>query len=1113
MPLRNHSERHSSFDSGILPSLHPHQGKRRSSLLGGGIASLFGSRYEHAGQRRGSDSVTSTQKTSRTNYPGVPQVRAGRTRSSSIKSDSLRTPKAGSKRSSTGTSPGAGIVYPEGEGEEYGSQTASMYSSSASSESNTRAASATPVPPDEPIEFDKNEFLSSYLADRGFLKPEPLYHSVRKGLRVSVATTGKYVFLPTMSSNDDEYLARLAGLNRNEDGILLFGGEDPYTSEDDDDNGARAYEERVTGAPVQPSHHDEDEEAVIEGNDFPEEHSLQLSASGYDPSALQQPGSVISDRRGSTMSTEIRGPLTVNNNSNSRVPYSVGVIITLERRTKFTDFLVELASTVHVYWSNGVPPTKTFNEERYNAGKLAWILNSKNFNLFIPVSVSSKHQIIENNLDIHEPQLFKNLPTSERVYQDRRASVNAFFQELYNDMRERSNEQAVLEPGTYVYILPILFSNHIPETVYFPSGRVGYKLAIGSRLLKNTLDLGPTLSRVLSDSSANSTTSGNGSLPSSMKVPAIDAPQSSGKLATENNKSILKKVRNSFHMTQRPRVDVRDPNEMFVEYPIDIIRTPPPISISTVNKPVYINRVWTDALSYEISFGQKYVALGSDVPLKMKLAPLAKNISLKRIRVSISEKITFVSKNLEYEFEQTDLVSKDPFSPYYIDFNARKIRQRNFPLLDIRTREQGAKALREEIIENSYNDNLLSYQGLEDEYGRLPRKKKSTDVGITEPFFVDTVLHFPKFERMNTDHSSLKVKNVPPYGIDTFTEVVNNGNSSAANDYAGSHRSHSNVFGFIASHGPLNAITSIGGSNMGKKNSGRKRNLLRTLSHDEDSIDNTSDYDSAFHVTRFRNNSDIPIKSHAKLNNAKRGLYLDSLHFGNIHARHKLQIMLRISRMSSDGETRSKHYEVLIDTPIFLVSDLCNNDNMELPTYDMAINSVGNVPTMNSLPLGEPIIPPPTFTEATAVVTSPIGSPISSPFIVPGYDRDLGAIQHLNLSGSPPSGNKESGHRNNSANSTSGSGQERRRHSIYSGGVPGYRNAKPNVTRSTDRRRHSNIDSVMTSAASGHYYSSLRSASPKVSVMKQQEEGLEGPGAVVTEGSKPPNYEDVINES
>ena len=1113
MPLKNHSERHSSFDSGILSPHHPHQGKRRSSLLGGGIASLFGSRHEHTGQRRGSDSVTSTQRTSRTIHPGISQVHAGSTRSSSIRSDSLRTPKVGSKLSSNGTSPGANIVHPEGEGEDNGSRPASMYSSNASFESDTRAASLTPVPPDEPIKFDKNEFLGSYLADRGFLKPKSLYHNVRQGFKVSVATTGRYVFLPTISSNDDEYLARLAGLNRNEDGILLFSGDDQYASEDDDDNGARAYEERVTGAPVQPSHHDEDEEAIVESNGFPEEHSLQLSASGYDPSTLQQLGSATRDRRSSVVSNDVRGSLTVNNNNNSRVPYSVSVIITLEKRTKFTDFLVELVSTVHIYWNNGVPPTKTFNEERYNAGRLDWILNSKNFNLFIPISVSSKHQIIENNLDVHEPKLFKNLPTSERVYRDRRASKNAFFQELHNDMLESSNEQTILKPGTYVYILPILFSNHIPETVYFPSGRVNYKLVIGSRLLKNIPDLGPTLSRAISDSSANSTISANSSLSSSMKVPAVDAPQPSSKLATDNNKSILKKVRNSFHMAQRPRLDVRDPNELYAEYAVDIIRTPPPISISTANKPVYINRVWTDALSYEISFGQKYVALGSNVPLKMKLAPLAKNISLKRIRVSISERITFVSKNLEYEFEQTDLVSKDPFSPYYIDFNARKIRQRNFPLLEIRTKEQGAKALREEIIENSYNDNLLSYQGLEDEHGRLPKKKKSNDVGITEPFCVDTVLHFPKFERLNTDYNNLKTKNVPPYGIDLFTEVVNSGNSSTTSDYGGFHRNHGNVFGFIASHGPLTAITSIGGSNTGKKHSGRKRNLLRTLSHDDDNVDNTSDYDTDFHVTRFRNNSDIPIKSHTKLNIAKRGLYLDSLHFGNIHARHKLQVMLRISRMSSDGETRSKHYEVLIDTPIFLVSDLCNNDNMELPTYDMAINSVGNVPTMNSFPLAEPIIPPPTFTEATAVVTTPIGSPLSSPLIVPGYDRDLGAIQHLNLSGSPPSNNDENSRRDNSANSFSGSGQERRRHSIYSGGVPGYRSARPNIGRSTDQRRHSNIDSVMTSAASGHYYSSLRSASPKTPLMHQQGEGPESPEAQVIGGSKPPNYEDVVNES
>lgn len=55
------------------------------------------------------------------------------------------------------------------------------------------------------------QFLIEYLTARGLLGPKTVLSN--EYLKISISTSGESVFLPTISSNDDEYLSRLNGLN------------------------------------------------------------------------------------------------------------------------------------------------------------------------------------------------------------------------------------------------------------------------------------------------------------------------------------------------------------------------------------------------------------------------------------------------------------------------------------------------------------------------------------------------------------------------------------------------------------------------------------------------------------------------------------------------------------------------------------------------------------------------------------------------------------------------------------------------------------------------------------------------------------------------------------
>lgn len=664
-------------------------------------------------------------------------------------------------------------------------------------------------------------FLLNYLGERGFLRPK--FTSSKNGVTFHIATSGDTVFLPTISPTDDEYLSHLSRLN------------DDGTGFDD------ALERLATR-----------DQSNASRPEFSHAESQSTLSENLAQSSLDRTSNLASGENNQVTNTADQGNLDSTLADGDNVPCSVAIIMSLKKPMELSKVKAELYSRVRVYWSNGVPPDKFNNEEYYTAGYLDWEFTNENFNLYVGLTADHELSIVENsdmNL-VTKTKVFKSIDRMEsRPYIKRNKSKEIFLRAI-NDQQERDTFSYLA--GDYVFIVPFVFTNNIPETMYLPSARVSYNFRCGLKVMNpevsNSTDNDSNKTRsIASGFSENDNGSG-------FAFQTDSNDESSNSATNADNTStvhfrfgggkLFKKVKNHLHLPSSSRISKSDSDKIIQStISLNVIRTPPLRSISTADKPIYINRVWTDSLSYEISFGQKYVPLDAEIPLKIKLVPLVKHLSVKRIRVCVVEKITFVSKTLEYEFEQVEMVANDPYSPYYPEFSSRRKPERILPLLEVRTRDKGGRAMKEEIVENCKSDNLLSYSTIRD-------GDTNSNVEIVEPLTIDTKIKFPKYKILDKKSS----KNVPPYGVDEFNQQ----------DYiksAGNSRRGSTTSGVIDFF------------------SGRKVRKNSSISNNQDNS-NVS--------TIFRTNSNINVLNHTRLNEPKRGLYASSVNFKHIHVRHKL---------------------------------------------------------------------------------------------------------------------------------------------------------------------------------------------------------------------------------
>ncbi|EDO17913.1 hypothetical protein Kpol_1010p28 [Vanderwaltozyma polyspora DSM 70294] len=737
-------------------------------------------------------------------------------------------------------------------------------------------------------------YLTNYLLEKGFVGQKLLFFN--DDFKLSVATTGENVFLPTVSESTDEYLERLNGFrNENDDGH--FPASLTRTNE----------------------------------TDFSLDESVNTE---YSTGSSTESNSNSNMTKNRATSFEITDKMT---------PHGIALVLSVDKPTTLKDFHVQLCSRYRVYWNEGVPPTKTFKEEIYNGGKINWLLTSKNYDLFVPSNVTSKDKISENINAERSLKLLRNYPPSKRKYIESAQTRSKLLGKVQN------SKTRMLQPGDYVFILPVVFPNNIPESLYFPSARVGYRLCIASKYL----------------GSSNASQEGSSQAPNQQVYvgqnrDSADSLQSSAQTSHTQktfSNSLFKKVKGSLRMPndhERPKTN--DSRDIYVEYPINVVRMPPQISVSTANKSIYINRVWANALAYEISIGQKFISLNSKVPVKIKLTPMSKHLRVERVRVSIVEKITLVSKNHEYEFDQTDILARDPYNPYYQDFQTKRRKERTLALLEVRTKEKGGRALREEIVDNAFEGNLLSYDTIKDQ------SRPSKTVGITESISIESKLEFPKYD----DLDKKSAKTLAPYGVD-----------------------HYNTDSTIEEEQTIQPPTSRRGSVLGFFSS--KSNSVQSPKKPEQPQVAPN---PRLNVTTFRTNAENQVKSHTKLYEAKRGIYLDSLNCSNVSCKHKLEVMFRISKKDDNESIKARNYEVLIDIPIYVVSELCNSENMDLPTYEMA-SVEPRTKSESAMDF------PPSFEEVFSVpgspMDSPMGSPMGSPSLRASHHTDDSLIQNLSL--------------------------------------------------------------------------------------------------------------------
>lgn len=872
------------------------------------------------------------------------------------------------------------------------------------------------------LSFDSNlDIIDHYLHNAGFLPSNIVYggESENDDCTIRIASTAKDVLIPTISSNEDEYLARLNTSNNHttaqEQFDMMDDGDEIVGDNDTLNTDMQSWENDLSSMSVSDMESD-----LISFN--------SSIITGRSRSGSRQRSSFSFSRQDMGTSRLPHGtnnhglPHGITFNDNNLCYFKFAIIVSIKENTTLESIQLELASRANIKYLHG-------DEQFFKVGELDWNLNKYNFNLFLPHELKSLEcDAIENFKNTIQWKLFKNTGVKKRISwsNNDNGSDTLWKDSLFQKFKNNNTDNSILCPGDYVFIVPVIFNNHIPESITYPSGDLDYfiRLATLKKYMKiiNTdknenqtqttdIDIKPTLTTITTPTSTN-----NNTIPD--VTYSVATPQVS-------NASIFKKVKSHFHSSgtinnsnssstanssyfsptgsadssvsdfnrsysrnsssTRESVDITDlnftkmsmpqtnvsyvVNELYLQNKVNVIRTPPLISVSTANKPVYINKVWDNSLAYEISLPHKYIPIDSTVPITIKLSPLIKHISLVKLAVGISERIGYSNpKDKKLSFKETDHILKDPSNPFYHVFNSKKKKERLLLLYELRSQQVGPRALKEEIVSNCINNNLLSY------YKTNGNNTPNGVDNFIEPIEIKTKLQFPgekndllsnhKFNSNNQLKKKTKIEN--PYGVDGYilTGKYDNLDSFYPSTPNGSipnvepirERSHhKNSF--------VNFF--FGGNNNNTNNHDNKNttsNNKRVLSSSSMKSGNKPQPQPKSNIEKTQINifskKNIAMIS-TNLYKAKRGLYIDSTHFSTLKCKHKLEIIMRFEKY--DENKLLRQYEVVVNTPVYLMSDKCTTDNLELPAYDIDGDTYYQ-PRQDKIDASLP--PPPTFEES-----------------------------------------------------------------------------------------------------------------------------------------------------
>ncbi|KAL6940296.1 hypothetical protein ACO0QE_004194 [Hanseniaspora vineae] len=826
--------------------------------------------------------------------------------------------------------------------------------------------------------FDKT--LVSYLQGRGLLKSQRVSSTKdlpNCPLDIFVASQGENVFLPTTSSQDEEYLQQLNNMNE---------------------------------------HHGE---------------------TGATPSNNQNSASSTSLNRLENQEEHATEEQIMQDLENSTVAQKFAIIVSLKTRTPIKKVQVKLTGDALVYWYNGVPPKRSSFKEFYKISETEWNLDMSKYGAYINQEGVIK-ETNENNIPISIITNKSSAAMKKEPYLPLGYTRKQIF--LHEMLKENSNAKFAkfYEPGNYIFFLPMYFANSHTESIYVPSARIKHTLHCGV-MISNTL-----YAKELANNSSHVTTNNNLTASLHSQSPLSHSPRSAHETnsstsllsqnssleestppghassATSGGGGFFKKFIGStsvgshgqlgHHHPSNASSQTSLPQDLHTFYSkwgliygdklINLVRIAPLRSVSTADKPIYINRVWNKSLAYEVSLPEKYIPLGSVMPIRIKLTPIDKTLSIKRIRVGVVEKITLQSKNLDYEFDQLEPLLADSQNPYYQEFLKKRKTDRCLSVLEVRAcKNTGHPSMKEITVSNCKKDNLFQFYD------------KNIDA-----FIVNCNVEFPKFEPLSTLKTKLNLKYGPlktlaPYGCEKYYEMLPGDDDILEEqeepDTLSLHRKNSanrDLSPHSPERSPHGSLKERRGSTAGSILSGifgkkSRHNSVHHESAPEECPDaNIVDFlENQSHTHTIKDSlfsqSGVGVQFDTTLNHSERGLYTESVNSSNVHTKHKLEILLRLSKYD-ETLGKSRHFEVIIDTPICLLSELCVDDNVSLPNYTTAMmNSI--VKAVES----DESAPPPTFEEAISVPASPVGSPTMHPINKSLFDDD-NSISNLSLTDS-----------------------------------------------------------------------------------------------------------------
>lgn len=691
--------------------------------------------------------------------------------------------------------------------------------------------------------------------------------------------------------------------------------------------------------------------------------------------------------------------------------HTFGVIVKIRKSTSLNQLIkVDYHTHLSLKWSGPDYSKKEPIDERFKCSEnINWDLNLSNPDCYIPMDLNAdpsintemstiddssdsismeslsnlrKYSDIEysakptQNIKKYTPLSSKNLvPESTQLNNDTFVEENMFQATIENSTKSFS-------AGYYIFLLPVVYPLNTPETIYLRNAALQHsfsiqiqKGAVAIPTLKAPqtvfLSTSPTHNKHYDDQS-NSFSS---ALSSQTMVNVNDSISTTNTLKS----SFFKKLgirRNSVSSNTSDHINIgspptpmkqnpfnthhsKNPTIYHYNYKLPAIRLPPSDATSTLNKSIYVNKVWNDALNYELLLPRKFTQLSppknihvgandkflkeNNYLLQMKLVPLQKSLLLKRIKINIVEKVTYISNSIPVERKNT------------------RSEERVISMLEITTKEKqtfkgsGSQVpLKTHIIKDCQNDNLLTYC-YEAETSSDPKKKFTSEVPVkahshttNTGFHPSSILKSPKKSSKYSDsqQDTCSFFTEPDVVITNPVKLQCPLNFVANDD----EKFIASVYDHLSTDvTDLNELNDLPESSSKVDSMSIFSVNSANDNHDQFSDDDSFGLTSKFSPKRQRGFSFSSLKSKDKETGASPSDKSDSHTFlpdttsPHIKIRHRLQISFRISKpdlklKNPDGKPKMHHYEVIVDTPIVLISPFCVVDALELPSYDDAVN-------------------------------------------------------------------------------------------------------------------------------------------------------------------------------